>query len=178
LLIAVAGVLIVAGAIAATLILTASVRRSAAFRAYLGDHFRPRPDCPVADPFLEGSVVFDCFDGALPSGRPVALVLGHEPGSRANVWSYIGLFVPDGPGVGAARSAFAARVRARGDWWGRRAGGAPETHVFVPPPDAEPVRADAVPGGAFIAWRLTTLPTAEKLTARLSELDQALTGGP
>jgi len=158
------------GAAVATVFLFRAARTGHALHAYLAAHFVPRPDCPVPDPFVETNVVFDCYDGRLPSGRQVSLILGHEPGSRATVWNYLGLFVADAP----PPAALAWRVRARGDWWGRRAGGAAETHVFIPPPEREPVRADAVAGGCFVAWRYQTLPSVDKLSAALAEVDAAL----
>src|SRR5919108_199397 len=117
--------LILVGALAGMLIVRAS-SASHAFRDYLAQSFAPRPDCPVPEPFVETGVEYDCFDGRLPSGRAIQLVLGREPGSRATVWSYIGIFVPGAP----ALETLAARVRARGDWWGRRAGGQPRTHFL------------------------------------------------
>ena len=151
-------------------------RSSNDLHAYLAERFTPRPDCPVPEPFVEHNVAFDCFDGRLPSGRAVALILGGEPGSRAVVWSYIGVYLPGGKDVGDAwLQPWQARVRARGDWWGRRAGGPATTHVFVAPSEAEPVRADrAADGGVVLAWRLQTLPSRAKLEARLAEVDASL----
>jgi hypothetical protein len=145
-------------------------------RAHLGEHFRPRPDCPVPDPFVETNVAIDCYDGALASGRPIALVLGAEPGSRAVVWSYIGVYLAPGADVGDAWLApWQARVRARGDWWGRRAGGPATTHILVGPPETEPVRAErTAEGGVLLAWRLQTLPTRAKLEERLGEIGASL----
>jgi hypothetical protein len=145
-------------------------------RAYLAASFRARPDCPVPEPFVETNVAIDCFDGRLGSGRAIALVLGSEPGSRAVVWSYIGVYLVAGADVGDAWLApWQARVRARGDWWGRRAGGPATTHILVGPPDTEPVRADrTADGGVFIAWRLVTLPTRARIEARLHEIEESL----
>jgi hypothetical protein len=167
--IAVLAVLLTAGA---TVILLRTAHSSGDFHRHLAAHFKPRPDCPVPDPFVETNVDYDCFDGTLPSGHAIELVLGQEPGSRAIVWSYIGVFVPDASA--ATLAPFVDRVRARGDWWGRRQGGAPTAHILVPPPETEPVRAEPAEGGAFIAWRLQTLPTVAKLQARLVEIDAAL----
>ncbi len=151
-----------------------AARSAGAFRSWLAARFTPRPDCPVPEPFVEPSVEYDCYDGRLPSGRPVELVLGHEPGGRANEASYVGVFVP-----GAATApALTLRVRARGDWWGRRAGGPASTHILVAPPEDEPVRADREGGGLFVAWRLATLPTPAKVDACLRAVDAALTAGP
>src|SRR5262249_34447557 len=57
-----------------------------------------RKGCPVPEPFVEPSAVtLGCWDGALPSGRRLILILGTEPGSRAQVASYIGIWLPPGP---------------------------------------------------------------------------------
>lgn len=171
LLLALLAVLFVAiGAFSGT-VLVRTARSSDALRVYLGSRFEARPDCPLAEPFVETNVDYDCYDGKLASGRPVVLILGHEVGSRTTEWSYIGVFVdvgdhaPEGFGAG-----FVARVRARGDWWGRRAGGPASAHILVPPAESEPVRAEPVAAGFFVGWRLATRPTPEKIETRLREV--------
>src|SRR5262249_21431141 len=128
-----------------------TARGSGELRASLASQFRARPDCPLDYPFVETNVEYNCYDGSLASGRPVTLIVGHEVGTRTTEWSYVGAFVDRPPaGFGAA---FAARVRARGDWWGRRAGGEPSAHILVPPPETQPVRAEAAATGFLVAWR-------------------------
>lgn len=162
------------GAFSAT-VLVRTARSSDELRVYLGSRFEARPDCPLAEPFVETNVDYDCYDGKLPSGRPVVLILGREVGSRTTEWSYIGVFVdfgdhaPDGFGAG-----FVARVQARGDWWGRRAGGPASAHLLVPPAETEPVRAESAAAGFFVAWRLATRPTPAKIETRLREVGGAM----
>ena len=177
-LVFIVAILAVAAALGAgaTVVLLGAARSSNAFRRHLAAHFAPRPDCPVPEPFVETNVDYDCSDGKLPSGRAMTLILGGEPGSRATVWNYIGVFVPGaGP---AAIAPFVARVRARGDWWGRRQGGAPTSHVLVPPPETEPVRAESFADGALVVWRLQTLPSVAKLEVRLAEVDAVIRAAP
>ena len=130
----------------------------------------------MPDPFVEHNVAIDCLDGRLPSGRAIALILGAEPGSRAVVWSYIGIYLPVGKDVDDPWLApWQARVRARGDWWGRRAGGAATTHILVGPGQDEPVRAErTADGGVILAWRLQTLSSRPTLEARLAEVGASL----
>jgi len=163
-------VFVAIGAISAT-VLVRTARSSDELRVYLAGRFEARPDCPLADPFVETNVDYDCYDGKLASGGPVVLILGHEVGSRTTEWSYIGVFVDHAPeGFGAA---LVARVRARGDWWGRRAGGPPSAHILVPPAESEPVRAEPVGAGFFVAWRLASRITPEKIETRLREVGGA-----
>ena len=94
-------VFVAIGAISAT-VLVRTARSSDELRAYLAGRFHARPDCPLAEPFVETNVDYDCFDGSFASGRPVVLILGHEVGSRTTEWSYIGVFLDDAPaGFGA-----------------------------------------------------------------------------
>jgi hypothetical protein len=172
LIVVLAAVFVGIAAISAT-VLVRTARSSDELRVYLAGRFAARPDCPFADPFVETNVDYDCYDGELASGRPVVLILGHEIGSRTTEWSYIGIFVDHAaeraePTLGAG---LAARVRARGDWWGRRAGGPASAHILVPPAESEPVRAERVAEGFFVAWRLASRTTPEKIEARLRELD-------
>jgi hypothetical protein len=161
-------VFIVIGAFSAT-VLVRTARSSDELRTYLSNRAAARPDCPLAAPFVETNVDYDCYDVRLASGRAAVLVVGHEVGSRTTEWSYLGVFVDRArDGFGAD---LVARVRARGDWWGRRAGGPPSAHLLVPPHESEPVRAEPVDGGFFVAWRLATRPTPEKIEARLREVD-------
>lgn len=163
-------VLVLGLAAGSAVLLARAARVTGEFRRHVAAHFKPRRDCPVPEPFVESNVDYDCFAGALASGQAIELVLGMEPGSRATVWNYIGIFVPGGTAQTVAP--LVARVRVRGDWWGRRQGGAPSSHLLVPPPESEPVRAEVVDDGVFVAWRLQTLPTVAKLTERMDELDR------
>jgi hypothetical protein len=168
LIVVLAAVFLGIGAISAV-VLVRTARSSDELRVYLAGRFAARPDCPFADPFVETNVDYDCYDGRVASGRPVVLILGHEIGSRTTGWSYIGVFAPGAPtdfGAGLV-----ARVRARGDWWGRRAGGPASAHILVPPAESEPVRAERVAEGFFVAWRLASRTTPAKIEARLREVD-------
>ncbi len=168
LIVVLAAVFVGIGAISA-MVLVRTARSSEELRVYLAGGFAARPDCPFADPFVETNVDYDCYDGKLASGRPVVLILGHEIGSRTTEWSYIGVFVAgDAPTFGAG---LIARVRARGDWWGRRAGGPASAHILVPPAESEPVRAERVAEGFFVAWRLASRTTPEKIEGRLRDVD-------
>jgi hypothetical protein len=177
LVIALAVVFVVIGAAAGTMMMRAA-RSASELRTYVKARFSARPDCPVADPFVETNVEYDCFDGRSAAGRAVTLILGHEIDTRTTAWSYVGLFVKNGglpPGFGAT---WLARVRARGDWWGRRENGPPRAHILLAPPENEPVRAEAVEGGFLVAWRLGSRLSPEKIDARLGELDAEWRGEP
>jgi hypothetical protein len=131
-----------------------------------------RLGCPVPEPFVERSaVVLGCWDGKLPSGRAFILIFGTEPGSRAQVANYIGIWLPPGPDLTDAwLTRWKERVAARGDFWAERSGvpAAHRTHLFVGPPESEPIRADRAEDGVLIAWRLITLPSADKVRERIA----------
>src|SRR5262249_44260203 len=105
----------------------------------LRNEMTERWGCPVPAPFVEPSaVVLDCWDGKLPGGRPFVLIFGTEPGSRAQVANYIGIWLPPGPDLTDDwLLRWKQRVADRGDWWAQRAGvPAPRrTHLFVGPPE-------------------------------------------
>ncbi len=134
--------------------------------------------CPVPEPFVERSaVVLDCWDGKLPGGRPFVLIFGTEPGSRAQVASYIGIWLPQGPDLTEAWLVrWNERVADRGDWWAQRAGvPAPHrTHLFIGPPESVPVRADRAEGGVLLVWRLVTLPSVDKVRERIDAVAGSL----
>ena len=171
LIVLLAVVFVAIGAISA-MVLVRTARSSEELRVYLASRFEARPDCPLAEPFVETNVDYDCYDGKLASGRRIVLILGHEVGSRTTEWSYVGVFVD--PVAGGFGAGLGARVRARGDWWGRRAGGPASAHILVPPAESEPVRAEPVADGFFAAWRLATRPTPEKIETRLREVAAGL----
>lgn len=137
----------------------------------LRNEMTERWGCPVPAPFVEPSaVVLDCWDGKLPGGRPFVLIFGTEPGSRAQVANYIGIWLPPGPDLTDDwLLRWKQRVADRGDWWAQRAGvPAPRrTHLFVGPPEGVPVRADRAEGGALLVWKLITLPSVDKVRERI-----------
>ena len=147
---------------------------------YLRSELVPRNACPIPDPFIEhGVAVNDCWEGALASGQRFTVIFGAEPGSRAQVANYIGIWLPPGPDLTDAwLRGWKERVAARGDWWAARSGiSAPaKTHLFVGPPESVPIRADRASAGVILAWRLVTFPTAEKVKTRIDELARSLYG--
>jgi len=173
-----------AGVLALSLIPAYMVVRSrrdgAELSRYLRSELVPRKGCPIPDPFIEHNVaVNDCWDGQLASGQRFVVIFGAEPGSRAQVANYIGIWLPPGPDLTDAwLRGWKERVAARGDWWAARSGIAapPKTHLFVGPPESVPVRADRVDEGVILAWRLITFPTAEKVRTRIDELARSLHG--
>lgn len=142
--------------------------------AFLAERVTPRPDCPIADPFLaSGLAAVNCYDGRLRGGAPFALIVGSEAGSRTNVYNYVGVYLPGGlPALQTWRD----RVRARGDWYGRRVD--PEgakLHLVVGPSQDIPVRADTCDeGGVVVAWRLQVLPSREKVEAFIAEVEASV----
>jgi hypothetical protein len=146
----------------------------------LAERFHARPDCPTAEPFVEPDItVLECYDGAFTDGRPFTLLLGSEPGSRAVVFNYIGIYVAPAPGA-AWLETWRAKVRARGDWWARRLDPSVDGHhVFSRPADDLPVRADPTDeGGVILAWEQQLLPSREKVEARVSEVEASLRARP
>jgi hypothetical protein len=166
----------------ATLATTTLVRaraQSLGFRALLREGFTARPDCPIPDPFVEPAVaVVDCYDGRLGNGRAVTLIVGTERGSRAEVASYLGFYLPPAADLGDAwLSTWKRRVADRGDWWARRTGLPDSTrrHWFFGPAETVPVRADRTgDGGVILAWRLVTLPSRDKVERRMREIAASL----
>lgn len=146
-------------------------RERAELRGWLARQFHPRPDCPIADPFVEPSVDYDCFEGRL-GAYPITVIVGAEPGGRAVSWSYLGIYLTalDDGWLAPWRT----RVWARGDLWGRRAGGPERVHLLVGPPASEPIRAVQTPNGAFVAWRFGAALTVSTIESRLAELEATL----
>ncbi len=146
--------------------------------ALLAERFVARPDCPIPDAFVEPDVMIDCYDGHFADGKKLTLILGSEPGSRAIVFNYIGIYVPPAPVAPpeAWLDRWRAQVRSRGDWWARRLDpDAPGRHLFIRPADNLPVRADRTEdGGVILAWEQQTLPARAKVEARLAEVEASL----
>jgi hypothetical protein len=175
-----AGALVLAISVIPAYMVLRSQRERAKLSRYLRSELVPRNDCPIPDPFIEHNVaVNDCWDGALASGQRFVVIFGAEPGSRAQVANYIGIWLPPGPDLtdGWLRG-WKERVAARGDWWAARSGipAPPKTHLFIGPPESVPVRADRLEPGVILAWRLVTFPTAEKVKTRIDELARSLDG--
>jgi len=175
---AAAGVLAI-GIIPSYMVLRSHRERGTLLR-YLRAELTPRNDCPIPDPFIEPSAeVIECWNGTYPAGQRFVVMFGAEPGSRAQVANYIGIFLPAGPALTDDwLRGWKERVAARGDWWAKRSGlpAANVTHVLVGPPESVPVRADRVDEGVILAWRLVTFPTADKLKTRIDEVARSLYG--
>jgi hypothetical protein len=183
-LVAAASVFVILAAALPLILAVRGQRIAARLHAFLAERFRARPDCPLADPFVEPGVsVWDCYDGHVDATHPVTLIVGSEPGSRIEVANYVAFYLPPSVAPGEAwLLAWKQRVAGRGDFWAVRSG-APNVrtrrHLFVGPPETLPIRADRTDdGGAIVAWKLTTLATREKLEARLRELGESFTASP